>query len=117
MEKNYAFFKPLDVLENFENLPEVKATAEYKRKAIDKVGEKIKNQTSVASKFISKATDSYKNNAFEFTKENINNGLNAMGNVLGVDEKLTASSIIKATSASIENIIGDKKNCDQETNF
>lgn len=108
MEKTYAFFKPLEVLGTFENLPVVKAATEYGKKSVDKIGEKIKNQTSVINNSVSKATDNFKNSAFEFAKENINSGLNAMGNVLGVDEKLITTTII---STSTVNTISNKENC------
>jgi len=96
MEKTYAFFKPLDVLQNFENLPEVKAAAEYGKKTIDKVGEKIKNQfnkgaetvSDKVSETVSEKTEGFKDKAFNFVKESMNNGLDAVGGLLGVKEEL-----------------------------
>lgn len=90
----YSFFNPLEVFKTFENLPFVKTTVDYGKKNIDKVGEKIKNQTGIFENFgsnaVSKTTGGLKNSVFEFVKENINSGLNAIGGVLGVDEKLIA---------------------------
>jgi len=104
--KAYSFFKPLI---NIADLPSVKSVVDYSKKSVDKIGEKIKNQTSVINSSVSKATNNFKNSAFEFTKENINSGLDAVGNVLGVDEKLIATHAI---STSTTNIISDKEKCE-----
>ncbi len=102
MEKTYAFFKPLEVLETFENLPAVKAAVDYSKKTVDKVGEKIKNQFSKSAESVSEVasekTDSFKNSAFNFVKENMNGGLNAVGNILGVNSNLT--NVINTNSLS-----------------
>jgi len=103
MEKTYAFFKPLEVLETFENLPVVKAAVDYSKKTVDKVGEKIKNQFSESaestSEIVSEKTDSFKNSAFNFVKENMNGGLNAVGKVLGVNSDLVDTINTNSTSS------------------
>jgi hypothetical protein len=104
--KAYSFFKPL---QNIAELPSVKAAVDYGKKSVSKIGEKIKNQASALEKSASETTDEVKNSAFEFLKENINSGLNAVGGVLGVDEKLIDSGAVNATT-TITKIIKEK--CD-----
>ncbi len=94
--KAYSFFKPLI---NIADLPSVKSAVDYSKKSVDKIGEKIKNQTSVINSSVSKATNNFKNSAFEFTKENINSGLNVVGGVLRVDEKLIDNTEINNTNS------------------
>lgn len=103
--KAYSFFKPLDVLRTLEDLPSVKAAVDYSKKSIDKTEEKIKNQFVKVENSVSEATDKAKGSAFGFVKENMNGGLNAIGGVLGVDEKLIENSEIKNNV----NDIGDNK--------
>ena len=107
MEKTYAFFKPLI---NIADLPSVKTAVDYSKKSVNKVGEKIKNQINAAENSVSKATDKFKNSAFEFTKENINSGLNTVGNVLGVDSNLVNTNTINESNISADN---NKENCNQ----
>ncbi len=103
MEKTYAFFKPLEVLETFENLPAVKAATEYGKKTVDNIGGGIKNQFSESAESVSEAvsekTDSFKNSAFNFVKENMNGGLNAVGKVLGVNSDLVDTINTNSTSS------------------
>ncbi|MEK7062235.1 MAG: hypothetical protein AAB940_00655 [Patescibacteria group bacterium] len=94
--KAYSFFKPLI---NIADLPSVKSAVDYSKKSVDKIGEKIKNQTSVINSSVSKATNNFKNSAFEFTKKNINSGLNVVGGVLRVDEKLIDNTEINNTNS------------------
>lgn len=105
--KAYSFFNPLEVFKTFENLPSVKTTVNYGKKNIDKVGEKIKNQTGVFKKLgsnaVSKTTDGLKNSAFGFVKENMNSSLNAIGGVLGVDEKLIVNTDVVGDTNIIDN--------------
>lgn len=86
--KAYSFFKPLDVLRTLEDLPSVKAAVDYGKKSIDKTGEKIKNQFVKVENSVSEATDKAKDSSFGFVKENLNDGLNAIGGFIGVDEKI-----------------------------
>jgi len=103
MDKTYAFFKPLEVLETFENLPVVKAAVDYGKKTVDNIGGGIKNQFSESAESVSEAvsekTDSFKNSAFNFVKENMNGGLNAVGKVLGVNSDLVDTINTNSTSS------------------